>query len=297
MMRMLSVTVMFGLLVGSVRGQDEKTYTIKFKKEADRARVLKTDGFSQKLKITDNDGKILKQQDEKKGDEEVYTETILERKDKKVLQRKRQYTKARIMTGGKTKTLPYEGKMVLIQKKGDRFTFRIEGDEELTGEDASQLESEFNRKKDRPSDDEIEKFFLPKRAVKVGESWKLDPTTLAKLFPSGKGIVLDTQKTTALGRLSKVYRKDRRQFGVISVEVKMVPKAIEEGGKEIPLTPASKVTMTMKLDLCIDGSVSTGTFNMDMLFHAEALFPAPDQPMVRLFLDVEAKIHYQHVEQ
>jgi hypothetical protein len=297
MVRALSVAAVLGLFAGPVCGQDGQTYTIKVKEQADRARVHKSDAWRNQFKLAGSEGNVLKEQDEKKGNEEDYTEEVLERKGKKRLRLKRQYAKARVVDGAETRILPYEGKMVLIEKKGDRYTFRLEGDEELTGKDASQLESEFNRKKDRPSNEEFEKLILPGKAVKVGETWKLDKALLAKLLPSDKEVTVDTQKSKAVGKLTKVYRKDGRQFGVIDVQVHLFPKAISADGKEITLTPTSKVTVTMKMDVCIDGSVATGVATVSLVFHIESVLPSENEPMFRFLVDVTGKLNYRHVEQ
>jgi hypothetical protein len=171
MLRILSTVAAVGLLAGSVRAGDQQTYTIKLKKpgEGTVERVETTEATDTKIKVTDAKGNVVEDKDQKSGYRYVYTLTVLEKKAgaKKPTRLKRKYDKAREIAGGKTTTLPYEGKTVLIEKKEDKYTFRIEGGEELTGKDAKYLDSEFNKK--GQSDDAMQRVMLPKKAVKLNE--------------------------------------------------------------------------------------------------------------------------------
>jgi hypothetical protein len=296
MIRILSVAV-FGLLAGPALGAGEPTYTIKIKKTAAdlTEQVDKTEQSTERLKIVDNNGNALKEEDKKTGHHYVYRQTVLEMKAgaAKPTRLKRQYTKATISQGGETTKLRYEGKTVLIEKKGDRYIFRLEGDEELTGEDAKQLDKEFNKKSDI-TEAELQKLVLPPGPVKVNESWKVNPAPLTKVL---EGMELNLDKTTATGKLTRAYRKDRRQFGVIVLQLNLVPKAMNKDGMTFAFQPNSKIAMQVTIDGCIDGSTTTATmaFTGDMAI--EALLPSPDQPMFRLTATSKGKGVSKTVEQ
>jgi hypothetical protein len=282
MIRNLGVVAVCGLLAGQVLGAGEPTYTIKIKKSAAglTERVDKTEQSTEHFKIVDNNGNDLKEETKKTGHHYVYRQTVLEKKagDAKPTRLKRQYEKATVTEGGATTKLRYEGKMVLIEKKGDRYIFRLEGDEELTGEDAKQLDKEFNKKTDL-NEAELEKLVLPPGPVKVNGSWKVDPAPLTKIL---EGMELNLDKTTVTAKLTRVYRKDRRQFGVIVLQLNLVPKGMSKDGMTLAFQPNSRIMMQVTIDGCIDGSSTTATMSFTGDMAIEALLPSPDQPMFRL---------------
>ncbi len=299
MLRILSMVAVVGLLTGPARAGDQQTYKIKVKKSTEGTveRVEKGEDSTTTVKITDNQGKLVKEEGGKDGHRYVYTETILERKElaKKATRLKRLYEKASVTDKGETTKLPYEGKTVLIEKKGEKYVFRIEGGEELTGDDAKYLDKEFNKRSNVDSE-QLEQLLLPRKAVKVDEEWMVDPAALAKTFRE-MGYLLDPEKTTAAGKLTRAYKKDGRQFGVLVYRLRLGVKSMGEKGKLLAMQPGSMMTLDLTIDACIDGSSTTGNVTTAGGMQVEALLPSPDQPMFRMSVNVKGKTTGKTVEQ
>jgi hypothetical protein len=298
MRRILSLAALAALLTAPVQAGEEK-YTIKVKKatKGQVEQVSKDEQSKEQIKISDNNNNVLKEMDEMKGHAYVYKQTTLEVKgDEKPTKLKRKYDKARSMSGGEMHKLAYEGKTVLIEKKGEKYTFKVEGGEELTGDDAKELDKEFN-KKGELNESELEKLVLPPGPVKLNESWKVDPKVIAKLLQEEAMLKLNLEKTKATGKLTKVYRKDRRQFGVIVIHMTIVPDSMTKDGMTFAFTPTSKMVLEMTMDGCIDGSSSSGhlTFTGDAAI--TALLPDATNPMFRLDVGAKGKGNVKVVEE
>jgi len=300
MIRSLSLLALVGFLAGPTAVQAQETYTIKIKKavQGETTRADKKEQGAEEVKIADTNGNLLKEESKKHTKHFVYKETVLEKKpdDKRPTRVKRHYDMATVSDNTEKKTLPYQGKTVLIEKKGERYTFKIEGGDELTGEDAKQLNEEFN-KKGKLDEETFEKMFLPGKAVKEGESWKVDSQLIIKGLQEEGKMELDAAKTKATGTLTKAYKKDGKQFGVIVLRIEVAPKAFSEGGKSLPLQPGAKMTIDFTVDTCIDGTSSTGDGTFTVAVVAEALLPDPNNPMFKLNLNVKANGTYKNVEQ
>src|SRR4051794_23339335 len=150
MLRSLGWVAAFALLTASAGAQDDKAYSIKFRKPADgeTSLVQKSEKGDEDLKIADNNGNPLKDEAKKTEKTFVYRETVLARKGTaRPTRLKRAYQKAELTANGETKALPYQGKTLLIEKKDGKYAFHIEGGDELTGDDAKHLDEEFNKKK------------------------------------------------------------------------------------------------------------------------------------------------------
>jgi hypothetical protein len=190
----------------------------------------------------------------------VYTDEVIEnpKNEKRATKLKRTYEKAAVGKGGDAKTLPVEGKTVLIEKKGDKYAFTVDG-EALTGESLKLLEDEFG-KKDGPEPREL---MLPKTPVKPGDTWKVDPGEIAKAFgPTGPMLAKDEVK--AGGTLVKAYKKDGRQFGVIELVFEAPVTGL---GEKSPLAVKDgKMTLKITGDGCIDGTAPTGTSTGKLVF-------------------------------
>jgi hypothetical protein len=284
MIRSLALAAAVALLAGPARGQDGEAYTIKVKKagEGDTVRAERTESGAQHVKVADLKGNVLNEEDKKAEKKFVFTETILSKKPgERATRLKRKYEKAEQTADGETTTLPFQGKTVLIEKKGGKFVFRVEGGDELTGDDAKALNEEFN-KKGKLDEAAIEKLFLPQQAVKVGETWKIDPAAVNKGLAEGAGLQVYGDKTAGTGKLKRVYKKGGRQFGVIALHVQLAPKSVSEKGKTMQVEPGGKMTLDIDLDICIDGSSSGGTARFNVAFSMEVLYPSPDEPMARV---------------
>ena len=249
----------FGLLVlivGAgilpVGADDEKTYEIKLKPEAagDRINVTKSD-VSKNSAIIDVMGQ-KNENVEKKTVKFSYTEELLERdvKAKVSTKLKRSYTQAeKTVDGAKTK-FSYLDKTVLVVRVDGKFTFTVDGDE-LDDDEAEDLNEEFNKKDEVPLHDED---LLPKKPVKIGETWVVDTAMVVKSFESVVPFTLDVEKSKVVGKLLKVYQKDDKQFGTIEMNVTLVVKEFKLDGQEIELKPGSTMVITSITEQCIDGT-------------------------------------------
>jgi hypothetical protein len=234
---------------------DDDTYTIKLKHGPEVGKsvtVTDTDTKTQSNKVSDSDGKVI--DDGKKHTEkqdEVYTETVLARGDKDATKYKRTYEKATRTHDGKTEERSYQGRTVLFEKKGDKFTVTAEGDKPLSKEDLDDLTRKAN-----DADTSRDEIFLPGKPVKVGDTWTVKGEDLVKTL--GKGGNLDPKNSSAEGKLVKVYKKDNHQFGVIEMTLKLAPAATP--GIKYEKTPV--VEMKITLDTAIDGSTASGVMSM-----------------------------------
>jgi hypothetical protein len=276
-----SVLLTLAAVLATTVPAQAQLYDIKIRKSAQGDVMLmeKTGTEENKTILQDNTGKdVMDLSQPKKTHHYVFTETVVAKAAgaDKATKLTRKYTKAESSEGGKDGTLPYQGKTVLIEKKGEKYEFRIEGGGELTGKDAEALDKEFNGK-DKGGPD-FEKMILPNKKVAVGESWKIDTEPLLKEMAKSGELVPDPTKFTMSAKLTKAYTKDGRQFGVIRLEWNMGMKGVGGGGKSIPVDPAkNKMTVTADLDICIDGSASVGTMTASMAI--DMMFPIPDQPL------------------
>src|SRR5207302_10305241 len=109
-----------------------------------------------------------------------YKEEIVEKeKGKKATKLRRVYDKAVSTEEGKDKDLPYSGKTLLIEKKGGKYTFQIEGGDALSDKQVPNLAEEFARQQD---EEQLQEQFLPKKAVAVNDGWEIDKDALKTLF-------------------------------------------------------------------------------------------------------------------
>lgn len=261
MLRPLLVTAL--LAVPAFSG-DEPTYDITLKKEAkgDRTKTVSTEAGDIRFKLEVMGQELDK--GEKKTVRQTFTEEIVEKPAgaKKPTKLKRTYEVSGATTDGKKTTHAYQGKTVLIEKKGDKYEFTADG-KELTGDDAEELESEFNKHEDIPLDDQD---LMPDKPVPVGGTWTVDAKKIAAAFEQGGPFTLDAAKTKATGKLVKVYDKDGRRFGVIDLTMTLAVKELKIDNMELPMKPGSKVTATTTYELCIDGSAHTGTEKSTLTF-------------------------------
>ncbi|MCI0457630.1 MAG: hypothetical protein L0Z62_11720 [Gemmataceae bacterium] len=230
-------------------------YAIKIKRPGlgDKTRSQVTDNFQMEFKILDKDGNVVMEAQETKKHKFVFREVGLERAaaGEDLVRVKRHYEHAERHVKENRETLPYQGKTVLIEKKDDRFQFKIEDGETLEGKDAEELNEEFNKGDFRKLTTE---HFLPRKAVKLNETWKYDVAPLAKAFTSDGKIEIDSAKSTGSGRLVKAYTKNGRQFGIIELTMEFPVTHLIDNDKKTP-TKQGKFSIKLQADTCIDGTL------------------------------------------
>lgn len=267
---LLALALLFGLAPA------DETHTIKSKKSAkgDMTLIEDQEEGENKLVLTVGGKEVPTPQGMgKEGKNEVYVETILEKPEKadRATSLKRKYEKARATKEGKETTYVYEGKTVLIDKKGDKFQFQLEGGKELTGKDAEALDKEFN-KKDGLSEDEMEKLILPTKPVKVGDTWKIDAEKLFKGANSEIGVTGEGAKGT--GKLIEVYEKNGHKFGKMDIDLEAPITKFGDEKVKFKVAEGSKLKMVFHVDVCIDGTSGDGTMKGDMAMDVEGTFDA-----------------------
>jgi hypothetical protein len=237
-------------------GARAQEYTIKLKHFPDPGKsvvVKDTDEKEATLKVTDPDGKKVQDQKQSEKADEVYTETVLEKGDKSPKKYKRTYEKATRTRDGKAEARSYEGRTLHFEEKDGKYTVTAEGDKPLAKEDLDELTRKANE-----GSAEQEEAFLPKKPVKVGDTWKVEGKEVAKVF--AKDGELDPDLTSVEGKLTKVYKEGDHQFGVLTLTLKVAPKP-----KFPPTFKAEKppvVESTVTFDVAIDGSTTKGTMTM-----------------------------------
>jgi hypothetical protein len=230
-------------------------YAVKIKRPGvgDKTKAQIADDFKLEFKVLDNTGNIVMEAQETKTHKFVFREVGLERAatGDDLVRLKRHYEHAERTVKGTRETLPYQGKTVLIEKKDGKFQFQIEGGETLEGNDAQELNEEFNKGDFRKLTTE---HFLPRKAVKVNETWKYDVAPLAKAFSADGKTEIDEAKSTGSGQLLKAYTKNGRQFGVIELTMEFPVTHLMHDGNKAP-TKDSKITIKLQADTCIDGTL------------------------------------------
>jgi hypothetical protein len=269
MIRAAWLLVLAALALGPARLVAEDTYTIKVKKSAKGdVGLLSKDETEENHTVIMKDGKVLQQMNEVKKDSAKYKEEILEGDgDKPPTKLRRAYDKAQSTgTDGKSKDLPYQGKTLLIEKKGGKTSFKIDGGDELDPKDVPNLVKEFKK------DDEaykLQELFLPKNAVAVGETWKLNKDVVKKLLGNEDGIKSDVEKASATGKLVKAYKKDGKQFGVLQFDFEI---PIQSAGG-LQFAQGAKATLNIVADVCIDGTADVGTMTGKFALKGDATAP------------------------
>jgi hypothetical protein len=290
MRRLIGLLALAVLIAVPASALGQETYTIKIKKatKGSQSHEERVQSETSVVKVLDLNGKEL--QVEKKGStvSTVFEQTVLERPDpkKKATSLKRAYEKANVKSGSIVKDLPYQGKTVLIEKKGDTYTFKIEGGGAITGEDAKWLNKEFNESSKDEPDVDIDELILPTKPVKVGESWKIPTAEFVKFFEKTSGMTTFGDKATGTGTLTKAYKKDGRQFGDMQIKLEIPLKTFKQMDKEVPFEKGAAMVIDAKVSGCIDGSLEDSAGTMGFSITGTAVLP-PDNPMFRLDLSIQ----------
>lgn len=272
MIRRIASLCVVGTLFLGVEARTAETYTITVKRVAKGDVLMVARDATDESKVTVDDGKgnILNNEAKKETQVNKYREEILEKVEgKKPTKVRRVYEKAQLTTGATTTDLPYHGKTVLIEKKGPKFRFQIEGGNELVGEAARLLSKEFDKEND--DDKDLSQLVLPKTPVAVNDTWKLDMQAIAKELASDKDaqtIEFDFAKAAGTGKLLKAYKKDGRQFGEMLYQMEVPIVALGAGAQKVVMQPGTKLAVQVKVDACIDGTAHTGDVNYEFGMNA-----------------------------
>jgi hypothetical protein len=228
---------------GSESGDPSATYTLKVREEqkGDKAQITRTESGTTTFTGQGKDGK------ETMSSKFEYTQEILDMPAgaAKPTKLTRAYKVAE--KGSPPKALSFAGKTVFIENKGGVYTATV-GGKELAGEEADEVLGSFN-KPDGPTPAEM----LPKKPVKLNESWTVEEAALKKLATSSQ-LPIDPSKSSITGKLTKAYTKDGKQWGVIEFRMQMTGSVEGKG-------PKSDLALTgdMTIETPIDASAHAGT--------------------------------------
>lgn len=254
MLRQMLAAAITALVTVSAAPAADEAVTIKVKKAAagETTKESKTDENTVTISANVN-GQAINQ--DVKGDAKfVFTEEVIDRPDpaKRATKLKRTYEKAEARERGEEVEYGLAGKTVLIEKGKDRYTFTADG-KPLTGKAADKLEKEFNQRK---SELQVEDVLLPKKAVKVGDSWAIDAKQVVEVFADE--MMLDEKKVKGTGKLLKVYDKGGHKYGTMEfvIDMPLLKMIGKDGEKE--MGAGSFMKMEVTVDACIDGGTSDG---------------------------------------
>jgi hypothetical protein len=258
MFRCACLTLVMGLMLAPA--QAEETYTIKPRKsgKGDVTRVDMHENGKAVDKLLSLDGRLLKEKSTRTAKTLQFKQTILEQPkgQERPTKIQREYKKAEVKEDDTTRPLSYQGKTILIEKKGDKYHFQIIGGAELTGDDAKDLDQEFNQ--GRADGHDFQKVLLPAKPMAVGATWKIDPQKVVKELSKGdkgESLVVDFTKAVASGKLISAKKKDGKQFGVIEYHLELPVKELGSKDNRLQLDPGAKLILDLKEDGCIDGSL------------------------------------------
>lgn len=270
-MRCALVGFLLLLPVTTLTAQDAK-YAITLKEDAKGDKIRVTTNDESKVKVAFSLMGQMFNQDVVKSLTQAYTEEILEappKKGEKPLKMRRDYGKVEQVKEGKRKVLPYSSMTVLIEKKGDKFRFTVDG-EEYTGADAEPLEEEFNKKDDIPLSNED---FLPGKPIAIGEEWTVKIDKIVESFSKGGPFKLDPKTTTVTGKMTKVMEKNGHKFGIIELDMNLGVNELDLDGQDVKAKAGSRVKGKTILEVAIDGSSHTGSEKTTIDFDIVAEIP------------------------
>jgi hypothetical protein len=258
--------------VAPLRADEKYAIKVKGTGRGQTLRVERDDTFVTRLRILDGTGQVTLDRTERGGEVFVFRETVLEPGDDFPVRCRRHYEKAQVKKGRRPAELAFHGRTVIIEKKGGRYRFRLEGGGELAGKDAEPLDREFNG-----GDDKFRlPHLLPDKPVPVGGAWKVGMDPLVKDFRKSGRFGAVAAKATGEGRLIMASPMGGAQFGQLSFRLEIPVETVAmTGGRPQPLRPESKATFDLSLHLCIDGTELTGTFQSSGELYATGEVPLP----------------------
>ncbi|MGL6072856.1 MAG: hypothetical protein ACRC8S_01715 [Fimbriiglobus sp.] len=247
------LTACFALgLMGLTMAQD-KTYTLKTYVPKDG------DVFEEKNKRVDKGtntvtimGNTMKSPIET-GSETEFVEKIIKMDPKKKIpsQGERSYKVAKKRGPMDTEMSSgiVEGKTVTFQSVDGKLKFTLDG-KDITAEKLGEFGGEFESRNNAPQSQEM----LPEKAIKVGESWKLNQEKVMKpLFEIfKKGVTIDEAKATGNGKLIAVFDKAGVPYGKLQYVFELPLKTLVNGNMD--LEAGSQVLLTMTIETPIDGT-------------------------------------------
>jgi hypothetical protein len=265
----------------SVQSQAQDTYTLKCKKAAAGtvSQANYTDINADQIKISAN-GKVVEDKVSRTNTTWTFEEVVLERPNlsKKATLLKRTYTKALVTEDDKMRMMPYHEKTVFIEKKDGKYQFRVDGGGALALPDAMYLDQEFNR---NPEDElDWDNVMLPRQAVKIGDSWKIDMAGVVQGLEKTGQMKLDAARATGTGKLLGISTRNNNQFGELEFKLEMPILSMKSKNGDIALKAGAQLVVEMRTLMCVDGGLRYNVGNMTVRITGSATLP--DNPNVTL---------------
>lgn len=164
----------------------------------------------------------------------------------------RRYGTARYNQDGEEAILPLEGKRVTIERRGDQYTYTIDGVRPGLSKHREVLEAEF-------TDDLPVQPYLPGRPVRINEVYAINGKPLAAALAKYSGMEFDINHVEARGWLAAVYNHHGRRFGRIVADFRFPVTGVTVEGKLFAMRHGDMTILQTTFDVCIDGSARIGT--------------------------------------
>ena len=202
--------------------------------------------------VKDADGKELKRDSRAFSDLAEYSLAVQEGKDGLPAKFSHEYSKAEETVGKETKALAWNGRKILFKTGKEKVSASVSEGSALKKEAIAELE---RIGATRFLDTVLP--MIPTKELKAGEEWKVEPKDAA----SGLKVPFDAEKSSASGKLAKVYEKGGKKFGVIELKAELALK-LPDGGK-------GKLEYVVKIDAAIDGTGTEGTYRAEVTISGE----------------------------
>ena len=202
--------------------KEAKAVTIKLRSSAagDVVLVTKNQKTTTATKIKSKEGNVLKDDSDVTTEIAEYEETIVKREGTKAPEKiERLYSEWKVKTGDANKDVPHKGKRIVIEKKNGKYGVALKEAGKIDRMAESILLKEFA---DKSEDSEvIEKLMFPSTPVKPGGTWEIDMDKVAAEMSKSAKMTIDASKASGSGKLLKTYKKDGKQFGKLTIDMKM----------------------------------------------------------------------------
>ncbi|MCC6418073.1 MAG: hypothetical protein IT429_07455 [Gemmataceae bacterium] len=251
-----AILVVVAVFLPGTAAWGQETYTIRLKGvgEGETTAYEDTHITEMKTRQLDARGAVAGQRRDHSSRCVVYRETLLEIDPaaKQVKRLRRQCDKATQEINGKGEVLPIQGKAYRVERGPDGYRVQFEGTPP-SPDFVRQLEESF---RDRQDVNPLHAM-LPDRPVQAGEVWSFDPRPVLQAWPRPSAVRVGVDRATGKGKLVRVYRQGERLFGVLEFRVEAPVLGVEFGSRKAEQLPGARVRLTIDVDACIDGSVST----------------------------------------
>jgi len=180
----------------------------------------------------------------------------------------RRYISKSVMSidGGEEKPDDLQGKTMILLSGED-------GSQIAVSEEGTPFASDLLAKLASKSPTQVmgkNEHIMPKKTVKVGETWPIDASSWVKRDDA------EISPGNAETKLTKVYRKEDKLFGVMETRAEFEVKSLTVQGRKLKMLPGSRIVMKSVRDCCIDGSAWECVTRGNYLFNVVVRAPGPD---------------------